>query len=152
MEDNKKFYWIKLNTDFYSRDNIDFLMSQKDGANYVVLYQMLCCKTANNNESLSTNIGEIIVPYDVDKIVRDCKYFNKDTVIVALGFYKKLGLIYQDTNNCLQISNYEDMIGSECSSAKRVREWRERKALQSNTNVTQEIEIEIENRDYDNKR
>ena len=139
----KRFYWIKLHTNFFEKEQIDFLMSQKDGANYIVLYQMLCMKTANNNGLMASTIGEMIVPYDVDKIVRDCKYFSKDTVIVALELYKKLGLIYLDQNNTLQIANYDEIVGSETSSAKRVREYRQKKALQCNTNVTQEYRYKI---------
>ena len=74
MADNKKFYWIKLKTDFFNQETIDFLMSQQNGCQYVVLYQMLCLNTANNGGNLSTKIGEMIVPYDVNKIVRDTKY------------------------------------------------------------------------------
>ena len=44
MVEDKKFYWIKLKDDFMSGDTIDFLMGQKNGAEYVVLYQMLCLK------------------------------------------------------------------------------------------------------------
>ena len=105
---------------------------------------------ANTNGRLIKEMNEIITPYDVNKIVRDTKYFNFDTVTVALELYKKLGLIYSDENGCLTIANYDDMIGSETSSAKRVREHRERKkALHCNKNVTQDIEyrdksIEIE--------
>lgn len=139
---DKKFYWIKLKTDFFNQDTIDFLLSQKNGCEYIVLYQMLCLKTANNGGKLTTNIGEIIIPYDVEKIVRDCKYFDIDTVTVALELFKKLNLIYQEEDKILKITDFEEMVGSECSSAKRVREWREKKKLlQCNTNVTQEIEI-----------
>lgn len=137
LADNKKFYWIKLKTDFFSQETIDFLMSQPNGCQYVVLYQMLCLKTANNGGTLATNIGEMIVPYDVNKIVRDTKYFDFDTVTIALGLFKQLGLIYEGNENILKISNFELMVGSETSSAKRVREHRERKkALQCNTDVT----------------
>jgi predicted phage replisome organizer len=137
----KKYYWIKLKTNFFNTEQIDFLMSQDNGSEYVVLYQMLCLNTANNNGELASKIGEMIVPYNVDKIVRDTKYFKTDTVIVALELFKKLGLIYEENQNILKISNFSEMVGSETSSAKRVREYRERqKALQCNTNVTQEIE------------
>lgn len=137
----KKYYWIKLKTNFFNTEQIDFLMSQDNGSEYVVLYQMLCLNTANNNGELASKIGEMIVPYNVDKIVRDTKYFKTDTVIVALELFKKLGLIYEENHNILKISNFGEMVGSETSSAKRVREYRERqKALQCNTNVTQEIE------------
>lgn len=149
----KKYYWIKLKTNFFNTEQIDFLMSQDNGSEYVVLYQMLCLNTANNNGELASKIGEMIVPYNVDKIVRDTKYFKTDTVIVALELFKKLGLIYEENQNILKISNFSEMVGSETSSAKRVREYRERqKALQCNTNVTQEIEYRDkskENRDIE---
>lgn len=143
--ESKRFYWIKLKTDFFNQDTIDFLLSQKNGCEYIVLYQMLCLETANNGGKLSTNIGEMIIPYNVDKIVRDTKYFDTDTVVVALDLFKKLGLIYEEENNILSITNFENMVGSECSSAKRVREYRQKqKVLQCNNNVTQEIEKEKE--------
>lgn len=139
MKEQKRYYWIKLKTDFFNQETIDFLLSQENGCQYIVLYQMLCLNTANNNGEMATRIGEMIVPYDVNKIVRDTKYFNFDTVAVALELFKKLGLIYQEEGEILRISNFDDMVGSESSSAKRVREFREKqKALQCNTDVTQE--------------
>lgn len=42
MERVKRYYWIKLKTDFFNSDEMDFLLSQKDGCKYIVLYQMLC--------------------------------------------------------------------------------------------------------------
>ena len=47
MATGKRYYWIKLKDSFMSSDMIDYLMGQPDGANYVVLYQMLCLKTIN---------------------------------------------------------------------------------------------------------
>ena len=128
MED-KKFYWIKLKTDFFNTPAVDFLLSQENGSEYVVLYQMLCCMTANNKGSLSTQIGEIIVPFNADKIARDTKYFSKDTVMVALELFKKLGLIYSDEGDCLRLAGIEEMTGSESASKEAVkkREYRNKK-------------------------
>lgn len=126
---NKKFYWIKLRTDFFQDDSpIDFLMSQENGAQYVVLYQMLCLKTSNTNGELATHVGEMIIPYDVKKIARDTKYFDVDTVTVALELFKHIGLIFEQDNGNLMISNYSHMIGSESASkaAQKKREYRER--------------------------
>ena len=135
MADNKKFYWIKLKTDFFSQETIDFLMSQQNGCQYVVLYQMLCLKTANNGGTLATNIGEMIVPYDVNKIVRDTKYFDFDTVTIALGLFKRLGLIYESEDDVLKISNFELMVGSESASkeATKKRNQRLRKQIAANS-------------------
>lgn len=120
----KRYYWIKLKDTFFTSDTVDFLMSQQGGANYVVLYQMLCLKTANTGGALSRKIGEIIIPYDVDKIQRDCKYFSVDTVRIALTLYKQLGLIYEQEDGVLQIANFENMVGSEGGSAERMRRLR----------------------------
>ena len=150
---DKKYYWIKLRTDFFNKEEIDFLLSQKNGCQYIVLYQMLCLFTANTDGEMKSKIGEMFIPYDVNKIVRDTKYFDFDTVTVALEIFKKLGLIYKQEKNIFRITNFNEMVGSETSSAKRVREYRNRqKALQCNKNVTQEIDIEskiLDNREKD---
>lgn len=124
-EKDKKFYWLKLKTEFMEGDIVDFLMSQKNGANYVVLYQMLCVKTINTKGSLSTQIGELIVPFDVEKIQRDLKWFDIDTVRVALELYKKLGLVYQQENGILAISDFKEIVGSETYWAKIKRKERD---------------------------
>lgn len=127
-KNNAKFYWIKLKTDFFNREEIDFLLSQKNGAEYVVLYQMLCLNTANSNGRLETKIGEMIIPYNAEKIVRDCKYFDIDTVNIAMALYKQLGLIYEECQEgCLRISNYDEMVGAESKWAEKKRLYRERK-------------------------
>ena len=128
MGESKRYYWIKLKTGFFNEDAIDFLLSQKNGCEYVVLYQMLCLKSANTNGQLLSSIGEIIIPYNVEKIARDTKYFDVDTVTVALELYKRLGLIYTAENGALSIANYDDMVGSETDFAKKKREYRARKS------------------------
>lgn len=142
--DTKRYYWIKLKTEFFNQDTIDFLLSQNNGCEYVVLYQMLCLKTANNGGVLSTNIGEIIVPYDVEKIARDTKYFNEDTIRVALELYKQLGLIYEGDNNLLYITGVNEMVGSETKYAEKMRKYRDKK---KGYNVAYNVRQEIEYRD-----
>lgn len=115
----QRYYWIKLTDHFLTSDTVDFLLSQKNGANYVVLYQMLCLKSVNSNGLLARQIGEIIVPYDVEKIQRDCKHFDIDTVRVALELYKKLGLVYEQQDGILQIANFERLVGSQTISAEK---------------------------------
>ena len=60
MATGKRYYWIKLKDSFMSSDMIDYLMGQPDGANYVVLYQMLCLKTINTGGRLAFQIGDMI--------------------------------------------------------------------------------------------
>lgn len=162
---DKKYYWIKLKTDFFDQDTIDFLMGQENGSKYVVIYQMLMLKTAQQGGVLATKTNELLIPYDVKKIVRDTKYFDFDTVTIALELFKKLGLVYEEENHILRLTGAEQIVGSEWSSAERVRKYREKKALQCNTNVTKsnvqcntdidiEKDIDIDkdiNKDIENK-
>lgn len=123
-----RLYWIKLTDRFMTSDTVDYLMSQKDGANYVVLYQMLCLKTVNQNGVLARKLGEIIVPYDVEKIVRDCKFFTVDTVRIALTLYKNLGLIYEQEDGLFRIADFERLIGSTTEGAEKKQIQREKSA------------------------
>ena len=147
-----------------SSDMIDYLMGQPDGANYVVLYQMLCLKTINTGGRLAFQIRDMIIPYDVEKIQRECKWFSLATVRVALEVYKQIGLIYEGKDGVLVLANYSDIVGSETdySAQKRLqRENRRRqlppKCADSNEdnnvdNVHTEKEIEIDKeKDIENR-
>lgn len=127
MATGKRFYWIKLKDSFMNSEVVDFLMSQPNGANYVVLYQMLCLKTINTGGRLTCQIGDIIIPFDIEKIQRDCKWFSLDTVRIALGLYKQLGLIYEDRDGTLVLVNHAELVGSETDWAAKKR----RQALQA---------------------
>lgn len=130
MATGKRYFWIKLRDNFFDDDGpADFLMSQINGANYVVLYQMLCLKTINTGGRLENRIGEVIIQYDVEKIRRACKYFSADTIRVALELYKSLGLIYEDIDGMLVIANHNTIVGSETDwAAKKQRQRIEGKA------------------------
>ena len=117
MATGKRYYWLKLYKEFMTGDEIDFLMNQKNGAKYVVLYQMLCFSTINTRGACAYQFGEVIIPYDIDKIQRDTKYFDRDTVIVALELFKKLGWVYEQENGVLQIANFDELVGSETDYA-----------------------------------
>lgn len=130
MATGKRYYWIKLKDSFMSSDAIDYLMSQPDGANYVVLYQMLCLKTINTGGCLVSKIGEMLIPYDVEKIQRECKWFSLATVRVALSVYKQIGLIFESPDGILAISNYSDIVGSETDYSAQKRLQRENRRRQ----------------------
>jgi hypothetical protein len=158
MATGKRYYWMKLKESFMTSDTIDYFMEQPDGANYVVLYQLLCLKTINTGGRLSRQIGEIIIPYDVSKIQRDCKWFSADTVRVALKLYQAVGLIYEDVDGTLVLADHKNLVGSETDYAlqkKIQRESTPQLPLSSvdivhsdvHQNVHTDIEIDIRDRD-----
>ena len=124
--EEKKYYWIKLKTNFFDLPTIDWIMSQNNGCEYIVLYQMLCLKTANTDGKLVSQLGEMLIPYDIEKIARDTKYFSNDTIRVALELFKSLGLIYVSDDNTMTISNYDEMVGCESQWAEKKRLYRQK--------------------------
>lgn len=153
MATGKRFYWMKLKENFMTSDTIDYFMSQPDGANYVVLYQMLCLKTINTDGRLSRQIGEVVIKYDIPKIQRDLKWFSADTIRVALNLYKAFGLVYEDVDGTLVLTDHRNLVGSETDAASRMRNVRSRRIEASHESVTQSeqsaniVTPEIENRD-----
>lgn len=159
MSSNKRFYWIKLNMDFFSQDTIDWLKEQDNGCKYIVLYLQLCLLTANADGELARRIGDMTMPYEPKKISQ-ITGFDIDTVNVALSLFRHLGLIEETQEGIPILPEVKNMVGSESASAARVRKYRKKKkeaqkALQSNTNVTDgalQSSVEIEYRDRDRDR
>lgn len=130
--DSKRYYWLKLRTDFLESDSVDFLLAQKDGADYVVIYLQLCRLAINSNGKLARMLGDIFVPFDLEKITRDLKHWKIDTVRMAIELLKKLGYIGQTPEGVIVINEFQELVGSESASAQRVRKHRQRKkALES---------------------
>ena len=145
MATGKRYYWIKLKDSFMTSDTVDYLMSLPDGANYVVLYQMLCLKTINTGGRLSRQIGEIIIPFDVEKIQRDCKWFTIDTIRIALGLFKQFGLIYEDIDGTLVMADHDNLVGSESDYTERNRRLANEKAKKLSAGVLNQYRNEYTN-------
>lgn len=124
MATGERFYWIKIREEFYGSDEVDYMMALPSGSDYIVLYQLICLMSANTKGRLVRQLGEIMVPFDADKIHRDAKWFTKKFVSDALTLYKKLGLIYEDNDGVLEIKDHESFVGSETDWAKKKKKQR----------------------------
>ena len=123
----KRFFWIKLMDDFLWGDKVKFLMHQKNGYAYVVLYQMLCSLAKNSKGQLVKQLGNILIKLDIDAIFGELSgYFDYDTIVVAMGLFEQLAMVFWDAENgVFTIADFDNMVGSECASAARVRRLRE---------------------------
>lgn len=126
---DEKIYNFNLFETFLSSEKVDFLLSQKHGANYVLLFQMLCLKTTKTDGILARKIGNVLIKYDEEKLQRDLKYFSIDTVRIALMLFEKLGLIYQQDDGTMKIADYEKYISYTTVSAEKKKEQRERRKV-----------------------
>ena len=147
MAESKKYWYIQLNVNFFEDERIDWLCEQKNGYAYVVLYLKLCLKTANNSGILTRQIGDMIIPYNVDKIA-EITHINVDIVRVALELYKKIGLVYEADENCnfMRLPEVPGMVGCVTQAALDKRKQREKKQIgdgQSPDNVQDNVQQEL---------
>lgn len=157
MAREKAYYWIKVPINFFDDPAIDWISDQKNGNDYIVFYLRLCLKSANTGGVLIRNIGDMLIPYDVEKLA-EIGRTDIDTAAVALKLFEQVGLIEVLENKELYLTAVKDMVGSETAAAHRQRIHRDKKAAlvgQCTDNVTQmsqevcdnvatEKEIEIE--------
>lgn len=137
MADAKRYYWLKLQEDFFSSKRIKKLRKIAGGDTYTIIYlkmQLLAMKNGGVLEytGLEQTFAEELA-LDLDE--------NPENVGVTINFLLSCGLLETGDNVEYFVPYAVLNTGSESSSAKRVREHRERKALQCNTAVTQVKQI-----------
>ena len=145
----KRYYWLKLQDDFFTSKRIKKLRKIAGGDTYTIIYLKMQLLAMKNNGMLeytgieSTFAEELALDLDEEP----------ENVSVTINFLLSCGLLETNDNVEYFVPYAVANTGSETSSAKRVREFRERKSLQCNTDVTpvkqncngeKEIEIEIE--------
>lgn len=151
----KRYYWLKLNQNFFDTSEIKVLQSMENGSDYIVLWQRLLLSSLNYTTE-TKKIGLLAfkenIPWDIDLMI-SVFGFSKELINTALKTFQKLGMITLTDSGEIWANDIQQMIGSESDSAERVRKHREKlkqiehKPLQCNTDVTNgntEIEKDIE--------
>lgn len=129
----KRYYWLKLYDTFFDNKTSKFLRKLPDGDKILLVYLKLQLKLLKSEgvfvyEHLCENIAEEIA-LTLDEDVNTIKL-----LLSALEKTKTIEFFDADT---FMLSEMQDLIGSEGSSAARVRKHREKyKMLQCNTLVT----------------
>lgn len=150
MSSGKRYYWLKLKEDFFTSKRIKKLRNMAGGDTYLIIYLKLQLKAMKTDgiikfDHLEDNIADELA-LDLDE--------NPDDIRATLIYLTNCGLAETSDTEQFFFPYAIENVGSENSSAQRVREYRERqKALHCNTDETQvkrigngekEIEIEIE--------
>lgn len=155
MAESKKYYWLKLSSDFFEDDTIQFIEEQENGVLYSNFYLKLCLKSLKNDGKLMRLVGDTFIPYDA-KSLSKLTGVDIDTVRIAMDLFKRIGLIEIYESGEIYLNQVKEMIGSETDKAKIMRRKRAEQKLIGN-NVTEvlpkcyteiekdkELEIEID--------
>lgn len=151
----KRYYWLKLKEDFFDDDTISWIEEQENGKEYCLFYLKLCLKALKTDGILIRTVGNLLVPYDVEKLAEITRT-KFDTVAVAMQLFQKIGLVQVLENGELYLSRLAEMVGSETDKAALMRKSRENKKLGNNVTAAlperyteKDIEIEKDNRDIE---
>ena len=52
MEENKRYYWLKLKRDFFRRHDIQIVENMPNGKDYILFYLKLLCESVDHNGNL----------------------------------------------------------------------------------------------------
>lgn len=134
MSENKRFYWLKINENFFDDDTISWIEEQENGKEYCLFYLKLCLKSLKTGGLLIRNVGELLIPYDIKKLAEITKT-ELDTAIVAMEIFKKIGLVQILDNGEIFLTQLSEMVGSETDKAKAMRAKRARDRLEKEGNI-----------------
>lgn len=149
----KKYYWLKLKDDFFTQPKIKKLRKIAGGDTYTIIYLKMQLLSLKNEGIL---VFEGMEDNFVDEIAL-CIDEEPENVGITVNYLLRQGLLEQVSETDFLLQQTVQNIGSESSSAERVRRFRERnktleigtgqerterKMLQCNANVTQRKEKE----------
>lgn len=132
----EKYFWLKLQKDFFKRHDIKIIEDMENGKDYILFYLKLLCESVSHNGNLRFSDT---IPYN-DKMLATITDTDIDKVRNAIKIFTELQMMEVLEDGTIYLAECQKMLGSECSSAERVRKHRElqkeRELLQCNTNVT----------------
>ena len=141
--DNKRYYWLKLEEDFFKRHDITIIESMPNGKDYILFYLKLLCESTSHEGYLRFSKT---IPYS-EEMLATITRTNIDVVRSAVKVFTELKMMEILDDGTLYFEQVQKMIGSETGQTIRKREAKEAKNLiegKAEVKNTQEIDIEKE--------
>lgn len=116
----RRYYWLKLQRDFFKRHDIRIIEEMENGKDYLLFYLKLLVESIDHDGNLRFSDT---IPYN-EKMLSVVTNTNVDIVRAALKVFRELNLIEVLEDETLYMNEVEKMIGSETDWAKKKREYR----------------------------
>lgn len=115
MSKNNNFHcWLKLQDDFFDREEVKFIESQKNGKDYIIFYLKLLLKSIKNDGKLYFRDS---IPYTPEMLAK-LTDINIDTVRVAVDIFIKFGMMQRWDNGTLYMIEAQNMMERESKWAR----------------------------------
>jgi predicted phage replisome organizer len=128
----KRYWWLKLPEDFFRHIEIKKLRRVAGGDTYALIYEemMLLSLRTDGVLQYDCEIDDFIdnLAIDLDEDV--------ENVRMTVAYLEQCKLLRRIDDSSAELLEVAEMTGSETAVAERVRNFRKRKALQCNTDVT----------------
>ena len=129
----KKYYWLQLKSTFFSNRIPKKLLKAERGKIYALIYLKMLLFSVDKEGHLFFEGVEHTFAEEI-ALVLDEELEDVKTTIETL---ESAGAMEQIAADEWYLTEMPELIGKESESAERVREYRKRKTLQCNTNVTE---------------
>ena len=142
---NKRYYWLKLKSDFFNQKEIKMLRKIAGGDTYTIIYlKMLLMSLKNDGKIYFDGIADSMVEEIALEIDEDV-----ENVQITFNYLQNKNLVEFCQDDEIEMSDISTMIGSESDKASMMRRLRRQRKLNDSNNVTNELperytEIEIE--------
>lgn len=117
----KKYYWLKLQRDFFKRHDIRIIESMPNGKDYLLFYLKLLCESIDHNGNLRFSDQ---IPYNEDMLATITNT-NVDIVRSAITVFTQLNMMELLDDGTFYMNEVEKMIGSETEWAEKKRKQRD---------------------------
>lgn len=136
MGESKRYYWLKLDRNFFKRHDIRIIeaLDHGKGKEYVLFYLKLLVESIDHDGALRFSQA---IPYD-EQMLSVVTNTDQEIVRQAIDIFKRYGLMEIEEDGTIFMTGLPNMVGSEADSTARVRKYREniKKAFQCNTDET----------------
>ncbi|HEM2548802.1 TPA: DnaD domain protein [Streptococcus suis] len=123
MAEEKRYWWLKMEHDFFEQKEMKALKRMAAGYVYTTIYLKLLLKSLKNNGSLYFEsieddfVSEIA--FDIDEPVEDVR--------AVFDFLKRKGLLIEKSEEEISLPGAVERVGSKTQSAVRMERMREKK-------------------------
>lgn len=129
---SKKYYWLKLEKDFFKRHDIKVIESLDNGKDYLIFYMKLLLESVSHHGLLRFNDT---VPYN-DKMLATITNTNIDIVRSAVNIFTELDLMSILDDETIYMKEVEKRMGQETGFAvekrrKRLLEKEEKRQIET---------------------
>ena len=110
-----RYYWLKLNENFFESDVVEWLEDQENGEKYVLLYLKLCLKSLKTDGALVRQVGKMTIQHTAESIAKQTQ-FDIKIVESALALFEQIGLIEKNDKGESYLPEVANMTGSGSAS------------------------------------